>query len=106
MSNGLAGIVHATDANFAAEVEGAKGLTLVDFHAGWCGPCQLVGPIVEQLAREHAGSVRVVKVDVDDSPMTAQRYGIRSIPSVLFFRDGKLLETVVGARGKDRKSVV
>ncbi|HEX5818983.1 MAG TPA: thioredoxin [Gemmatimonadales bacterium] len=94
------GVIDATDETFAAEVEQAAGLTVVDFHATWCGPCRLVGPIIDQLAQAHAGRVRVVKVDVDESPITARRYGIRSIPSVLIFRDGVPADTVVGAASR------
>jgi len=90
-------LLNVTDANFTDEVEGAKGLTMVDFWAVWCGPCRMVAPIVEQLAEEYAGQVKVTKLDVDANPETAVRYGIRSIPSILFFKDGELVDTVVGA---------
>lgn len=85
------------DANFATEVEGAAGLAMVDFWAAWCGPCRMVAPIVEQLASEYAGQVKVTKLDVDANPRTAARFNVRSIPSILFFKDGKLVDTVVGA---------
>jgi thioredoxin 1 len=91
-------VVHeVTDENFATEVEGASGVAMVDFWAAWCGPCRLVGPIVEQLAGEYEGQVKVAKLDVDTSQMTAMRFGIRSIPSILFFKDGQHVDTVVGA---------
>ena len=86
-----------SDADFAAEVEGADGLAMVDFWAEWCGPCRMVAPIVEQLATEYAGQVKVTKLDVDSNPRTAARFNVRSIPSILFFKDGKLVDTVVGA---------
>jgi thioredoxin 1 len=89
--------VTITDANFATEIEGAEGLTMVDFWAVWCGPCRMVGPIVEQLADQYSGQVKVGKLDVDGNQQTAARFGIRSIPSILFFKDGKLVDTVVGA---------
>ena len=89
--------VTITDGNFASEIEGASGLSIVDFWAAWCGPCRMVGPIVEQLAEEYEGKVKVGKVDVDANQQTAARFGIRSIPSILFFKDGKLVDTVVGA---------
>ncbi len=92
MSNTMA----VTDANFATEIEGASGLSVVDFWAEWCGPCRMVGPIVDQLAAEYAGKVKVTKLDVDSSPKTAMKYGVRSIPTILFFKDGKKVDQVIG----------
>jgi thioredoxin 1 len=86
-----------TDENFATEVEGAEGLVMIDFWAVWCGPCRAIAPIVEQLADEYDGRVRVGKLDVDSNQRTTTRFNVRSIPSVLFFKDGKLVDTVVGA---------
>jgi thioredoxin 1 len=86
-----------TDANFSQEVENAPGLALVDFWAVWCGPCRMVAPVVEQLAQEYDGKLKVLKLDVDTNQQTAMRFNIRSIPSLLFFKDGKLVDTVVGA---------
>lgn len=93
----MAAVYEVTDENFAQEVEESTGVAMVDFWAEWCGPCRLVGPIVEQLAGEYEGQVKVAKLDVDTSQMTAMRFGIRSIPSILFFKDGQHVETVVGA---------
>jgi thioredoxin 1 len=70
---------------------------LVDFWAAWCGPCRMVAPIVEQIASEYQGQVRVGKLDVDSNQKTATRFNVRSIPSILFFKDGRLVDTVVGA---------
>ena len=70
---------------------------MVDFWATWCGPCQVVAPIVEQIAKEYDGKVKVAKVDVDENQRVTMRFNVRSIPSILFFRDGKHVETVVGA---------
>lgn len=89
--------IEVTDSNFADEIEGAEGLSMVDFWAEWCGPCRIVGPIVEELAEERAGDLKVGKVDVDENQRTAQRFNVRSIPSILFFKDGELVDTVVGA---------
>ncbi|MBX6364188.1 MAG: thioredoxin [Gemmatimonadetes bacterium] len=86
-----------TDADFSQEVENAPGLALVDFWAVWCGPCRMVAPIVEQLAQDYEGKLKVMKLDVDANQQTSMRFNIRSIPSLLFFKDGKLVDTVVGA---------
>lgn len=88
--------IHVTDEEFTAEIEKHQGLALVDFWAIWCGPCQVIAPIVEEIAQEYEGKVKVAKLDVDANQQTAMRFNVRSIPSVLFFRDGKLVETVVG----------
>jgi thioredoxin 1 len=93
-------VLEVTDGSFAAEVEGASGLAMIDFWAEWCGPCRMVGPIVEQLASEYAGRVTVAKVDVDSNQQTAARFNVRAIPSILFFKDGRLVDTVVGALPK------
>jgi thioredoxin 1 len=89
--------VQVTDATFASEVEQAGGLTVVDFWATWCGPCLMVAPVLEQLANEYAGRAKVAKVDVDANQRTAMRFNIRSIPSILFFKNGQHVDTVVGA---------
>ncbi len=86
-----------SDASFSAEVEHAKGLVMVDFWATWCGPCQMVAPVLEQLAGEYQGKLKVLKLDVDENQATAMRFGIRSIPAILYFKDGKHVDTVIGA---------
>jgi thioredoxin 1 len=89
--------VTVTDDNFATEIEGSSELALVDFWAAWCGPCRMVAPIVEQLAGEYEGKLKVGKVDVDVNQRTAARFNIRSIPSILFFKNGQVVDTIVGA---------
>jgi thioredoxin 1 len=91
-------VFEATDENFSASVVETKGLTIIDFWAVWCGPCRIVGPLVDQLAEEYADrGVRVGKLDVDSNPETSAAFGIRSIPSILFFKDGEHVDTVIGA---------
>ena len=93
MANALA----VTDANFEAEIEKQPGLAVVDFWATWCGPCRLIAPIIEQLASEYTGKAKVAKLDVDTNIKTATRFNVRSIPTILFFKDGKLVDQVIGA---------
>ena len=100
------GPISVSDANFSTEIEQGQGLSLVDFWAAWCGPCRMVAPIVEQLAGEYSGRLKVAKLDVDANQQVSTKYNIRSIPSILFFKDGKHVDTVVGAGPKsilDRK---
>jgi thioredoxin 1 len=90
-------ILEFTDHNFATEVESGTGITVVDFWAPWCGPCRFVAPLLEQLADEYGARVRIGKLNVDENPAVAGRYGIRSIPTVGIFRDGEPVGGVVGA---------
>jgi thioredoxin 1 len=96
----MSNIAAVTDATFAAEVEEHKGLALVDFWATWCGPCHMVAPILDQLARDYDGRVKVTKVDVDANQQTAMRWDVRAIPTVLFFKDGRMVYYVSGALPK------
>lgn len=89
-----------TDDNFADEIEGGEGLSMVDFWAEWCGPCRMVGPVVNELADDFAGRVRVGKLNIDENQSTPVRFGVRSIPTILFFKGGELVDTVVGAAPK------
>ncbi len=90
-------VSQVTDDTFAGEVEQTQGLTIVDFWATWCGPCRVLSPILEQVARDRAGEVKVVKVDVDENVRTASRFNIRSMPTLLFFKDGQPVGQIVGA---------
>ena len=89
--------VTITDANFDSEVIKSDIPVIIDFWATWCGPCKAIAPIVEELAGEYNGKVKVGKLDVDDNQQSAIKYGVRSIPTLLIFKDGKLNNTIVGA---------
>ncbi|HAB50593.1 MAG: thioredoxin [Ignavibacteria bacterium RIFOXYB2_FULL_35_12] len=89
--------VTITDANFESEIIKSNIPVLIDFWAAWCGPCKVIAPIVEDLAKEYDGKVKVGKVDVDDNQQTAIKYGIRSIPTLLIIKNGKVNNTIVGA---------
>lgn len=86
-----------TDSNFEEEVEKSSDPVLVDFWAEWCGPCRMVGPIVDEIADEYDGKAKVGKVDVDSNPEISVKYGIRSIPALLIFKDGEVVDQIVGA---------
>jgi len=86
-----------TDDNFASEVLESNQPVLVDFWAAWCGPCRMVGPIVEEMAGEYEGRAKICKLDVDAAQKTAGEYGIRSIPTLLIFKDGKVADQIIGA---------
>ncbi len=90
-------VVELQDQEFAAEVEEQDGITVIDFWAPWCAPCRMVAPIVESLAEEYEGRVRFAKVNVDEAPAVASKYGIRSIPTIGVFRNGEAVNGVVGA---------
>ena len=93
-------VFEVTDATFEEEVAKREGLTVVDFWAPWCGPCRMVGPVIEELATEYEGKVRFAKLNVDDNQATAGAFGVRSIPTLGFFRNGEPVGGVVGAHPK------
>jgi len=93
-------VLEITDKNFQSEVLGANQPVLVDFWAPWCGPCRQIAPLIDQLADENAGSVKVGKVNTDENPATAMDYGIDSIPTLIIFKGGQPVKKFVGARPK------
>lgn len=93
-------VIHVKDATFDAEVLQSALPCLVDFWAPWCGPCKAIGPVISELAEQFDGKAKIVKMNVDESPATPGKYGIRAIPTLILFKGGKVLEQVTGAVGK------
>ncbi len=89
--------VDIADATFEQEVLGSEVPVLVDFWAPWCGPCRMVAPVVQEIAEQYEGKVKVVKINTDENPQTASQYGIRSIPTLMIFKGGQKVDVVVGA---------
>ena len=92
--------VHVTDSSFKEEVLDQKGLVLVDFWAPWCGPCQMLGPVIAEIGEENE-NVKVTKVNVDEERETGMKYGIMSIPTVMLFKDGEVVESMIGLQPKE-----
>lgn len=98
----MANVAEFTDSNFQGEVLQSGEPVLVDFWAPWCGPCRMIAPVVEELARENEGSFKVGKVNIDDNPSVAMNYGVNSIPTLMIFKGGDVVERFVGVQPKSR----
>ncbi|WP_062104473.1 thioredoxin [Bacillus niameyensis] len=92
-------ISHATDQSFASEI--SEGVVLVDFWATWCGPCKMIAPVLEELDSDLNGKAKIVKLDVDENPDTAAKYGVMSIPTLILFKDGEQVDKTVGFQPKE-----
>jgi len=98
--HGVAETMHLTEQSFDEALVATQGLVMIDFWAEWCGPCRAIAPVLEELAEASEGRVTLMKVNIDENPGLAARYGIRSIPTILFFKGGAVVERVVGAAPK------
>lgn len=96
----MADLLQVTDANFDEEIVKAGIPAMVDFWAEWCGPCKMVGPTVEALAKEYEGKIKVAKMNVDENRETPAKFGIRNIPTLILFKDGEVAQTIIGAQTK------
>ncbi len=94
-------VLEATDTNFQADILGSQDIALVDFWAAWCGPCRMLAPTIETIADEFAGKAKSYKMNVDENPKTPESFNIRGIPTVMIFKGGKMVETIVGNRPKE-----
>ena len=97
----MSNAIEVTDANFEQEIEKHDGVAVVDFWATWCGPCRAIAPVLDKLAGQFQGKVKVTKLDVDANQRTAMKFNVRSIPMVLFFKGGKVVDQVIGAIPKE-----
>ena len=95
-------IIYVSDASFEEEVLKAAGPVLVDYWAEWCGPCKMIAPILDEIANEYTGKIKVAKLNIDENPQTPPRYGIRGIPTLMLFKDGNVEATKVGAVSKSQ----
>jgi thioredoxin 1 len=94
--------IHTTDATFEQDVIKSDKPVLVDFTATWCGPCRMIAPIIDELAGEYAGKAVFAKMDVDENPEVSMNFGIRSIPTLMVFKNGQVVDQIIGAVGKDK----
>ncbi len=95
-------IVHVSDDSFADEVLNAEGPVLIDYWAEWCGPCKMIAPILDEIAEEYGGKLKIAKLNIDENPATPPKYGIRGIPTLMLFKDGNVEATKVGAVSKSQ----
>lgn len=95
-------LLHVTDKNFSSEVLQSEIPVLVDFWATWCGPCRAISPIVDELAREFGGRVKITKLNIEENPITPTQYGVRGIPTLILFKEGKVFDQIVGSVPKAR----
>jgi len=98
------GIVNVTDDSFEQEVLKSTGPVLVDYWAEWCGPCKMIAPVLEEIAKEYSGKIKVAKLNIDENPATPPKYGIRGIPTLMLFKNGHVEATKVGAVSKSQLS--
>jgi len=96
----MSDIMQVTDDNFDAEIMKSEIPAMVDFWAEWCGPCRMVGPVVEELSRTYAGKIKIAKMDVDKNRQTPAKFGIRNIPTLILFKNGAVANTIIGAQPK------
>lgn len=96
----MADILEVTDENFESEIMQSETPAMVDFWAAWCGPCRMVAPVVEELATQYQGKIKVAKMDVDQNRQTPAKFGIRNIPTLILFKDGEVAQTIIGAQPK------
>ena len=93
-------VIHLSDSTFDEEVGGASTAVVVDFWAEWCGPCKMIAPVLEEIASDQAGKIKVAKINIDDNPDIARRFDVLSIPTLIVFQDGEPQKRLVGAKGK------
>lgn len=93
--------IHLNDENFSKEVLEYKGVVLVDFWAPWCGPCRMLGPVIEELAKDYEGKAKICKINTDDAPEKSVQYKIASIPTLMLFKDGQMVKQLVGLQSKE-----